>query len=261
MRRSLILLGLLVLATGCITPSEKKAMKGDIFSLQTRLLQVEKQYQVETKEASKSANKRIASTYSDMEKLKKDIREMRGNLDALRMGVITGQMPGASAAEGSVASSLSALNERMDAIEETQKEIVAAVKKAGLKTRKRSRKPAKSLSALEEQFEKKQYNYVVEDSGKLLSGASVEDRSEIQYLQAEALYKLGRMRDAALKFNDLIEASPEAERLRHAKMRMGDCFKNLGDKESAKIYYEEVITEFPDSEEASKSKTQMADLG
>lgn len=264
MRQILVAICLTIFFVGCITPGEKKVMKSDIFSLQTRLLQVEQATEVRSKEAQetgKSANQRIASTYSDIEKMKKDMREVRGTLDALRMGVITGQMPGAAAAEGSVATTLTQLADRLDAIEETQKEIVASVKKAGLKTVKKSRKPAGSVSALQKQFDSKKYKDVIDDAVKLLKEASAEDRQKVGFLQAEALYKIGRMRDAALKFNDLIESSPEADRMRHAKMRMGDCFKNLGDKETAKIYYEEVIAQYPDSDEASKSKARMADLG
>jgi TolA-binding protein len=44
-------------------------------------------------------------------------------------------------------------------------------------------------------------------------------------------------------------------------MRLGDCFRNLGDAGTAKIYYEELIKEFPNSNEASKAKERLAEIG
>jgi TolA-binding protein len=44
-------------------------------------------------------------------------------------------------------------------------------------------------------------------------------------------------------------------------MRIGDCFKNLGDDTTARLYYEELIKEYPKSEEASKARESLAKLG
>ena len=68
---------------------------------------------------------------------------------------------------------------------------------------------------------------------------------ELDYLYAESLFKLGNLKDAAIEFHDFLDSKPPVKYLPHAKMRMGDCYRHLGDKETASIYYEELITEFP----------------
>jgi TolA-binding protein len=69
------------------------------------------------------------------------------------------------------------------------------------------------------------------------------------------------MRIAALKYNEFLESNPPKNYLPLVKMRLGDCFRNLGDAGTAKIYYEELIKEFPNSNEASKAKERLAEIG
>ena len=43
-------------------------------------------------------------------------------------------------------------------------------------------------------------------------------------------------------------------------MRMGDCFRHLGDKATARIYYEEIIQEFGGSSEATEARKKLAKM-
>ena len=83
---------------------------------------------------------------------------------------------------------------------------------------------------------------------------------ELTYLYAESLYKLGSLKDAAIEFHDFIDSKPPVKYLPHAKMRMGDCYRHLGDKETAVIYYEELISEYPKTEEADYAKERLAKI-
>ena len=77
---------------------------------------------------------------------------------------------------------------------------------------------------------------------------------------AESTFKLGRIRDAALHFNDLAEAGSDKKYLRLAKLRLGDCFRYLGDKQTARLFYQDVVTNFADSEEAKKAAEKLEAL-
>src|SRR5690606_37384586 len=82
-----------LLAASCMTPSEKKAMRDDMFNVQTRLLALEQNLVESSKEvrsSGDSAAKRIASTKADMERIERELQQIRGELDALRVGVSTG---------------------------------------------------------------------------------------------------------------------------------------------------------------------------
>ena len=45
------------------------------------------------------------------------------------------------------------------------------------------------------------------------------------------------------------------------QLRMGDCFRHLGDKKTALVYYSELIDRFPKSSEAKQAETHLKRLG
>ena len=263
------ILPLVLLVSGCITSSEKKGMHDDIYNVQTRLLVLEHQLGDTSKKAEtsgESANKRLASTQANLDRIDRQLRELHGDVDALRIGVVTGQMPGSDASqqEGSVAASLTKLNERMDAVEQAQEELVEALKKAGLKrkdaknTKTHKTSSVSDVDGLQKEFDDKHYKQVVDDAPHLIKANKGHAREQASYLLAESYFKLGKIREAALHFNDLVESKPSKKVLPLAKMRLGDCFRHLGDASTAKVYYEELIKEFPRSDEAAKAKERLA---
>jgi TolA-binding protein len=258
------------LAVGCLTPREKKDMQNDIFNTQTRLLTLERQLadtSKETKNSGESTAKRVAGTQAELDRLNRDISSLKGDVDALKVGVESGQMPGSEATEESVAGRLASLSERMEALEQAQEEMLQALRKAGLKTGGGGRAASQSkaignVNDLQKAFDEKKYKQVVEEAPKLAAKVGgADDREEAKFLLAESYFKLGKMKEAALKYNDFLESKPNEKYLPVAKMRIGDCFRHLGDNETAKVYYEELVKDFPDTEEAAKAKERLAEPG
>lgn len=282
LRGSSLVVGCLVVALGgCYTPAKERALKNDIFAIQTRMLQLEQQLVDGTKESAATgevAKRSIASTSSEIERLSKELQRTRGDIDALKIGVTTGQMPGQeTAAEGSLASQIADIKERLAAVEQQQADLIAAMeanakkgpaakgkgddKAKGAKVNDKSGSEVATAAQIKALFEKKKYKQVAEDGPKVLKGAKGKDKEELNYMVAESLYRAGKLRDAALQFNQLLESNPSEKYIPLAKMRMGDSFRHLGDKSTAKIYYEELIAKFPESEEAAKAKERLAELG
>lgn len=257
-----IMLGLVILSLGaCVTPSEKRGMQNDIFNVQTRLLNLERQLSDTGKEAktsSETTQKSVASTQANLDRITRELQQLHGDVDALRIGVVTGKLPGAESQEGSVADTLAKLAERLDAIEQSQEELLQALKKAGLKNSTKKPKALSNAGDLQSAFDDKKYKQVVDEGPKVLKDAKDGDKEQVRFLLAESYFKLGRMREAALKYNDFIDSKPTNKYLPLAKMRIGDCFRNLGDASTARVYYEELIKEFPNSEEAAKAKERLA---
>ena len=225
---------------------------------ETRVLQLEGSVKGGAK-LRVNTSRNLATTGTQIEKLKMEIQKLRGEIDTLRVGVVTGQLPGQeSAQEGSVAQSIAGIDERLNAVEEQQKTLISAIEKAGVKkSKKKSRKPIRSLKALNASFKAKHYKHIAIDAPALLrKSKSSRDKEEVLYLYAESLYKLGRLRDAALKYNEYLEGKPE-EHIAHAKMRLGDCFRHMGDRDTAKIYYEELVSKHPRTAEAEKARERL----
>jgi TolA-binding protein len=270
--------GVLASLAACVTPAEEQQLRDDIFGLQTRVLQMENQLSAQGKEINTATSRQEASVSTRLDKIAIELQRIKGDIDALRIGVTTGQLPGTDPdQEGSVAKTLTLLNERMALVEENQNKIlgvidksVEASKKSGKKDDKAKEKAAKaaekksaSLKSLDDMrtaFDKKKYKAIAEDGEKVLAGLKgKKDKQEATYILAESLYKSGEIREAALKYNDYIESKPK-DNMSLALLRMGDCFKQLGDAETAKIYYQELIQKYGGSAEAKQAKDKLAKL-
>ena len=259
--------------TGCITPQQKKDMDDDIYRLQTRVLQLESNVTTVStarnndQKAGEAHHKSLATTSSDVERLNVEVKRMKGDIDALRVGVQTGQMPGQEAAqEGSMASQMAEIRARLDAIESQQKDLMAAMDNGRAPKKKSSDKDKKETSAssanadpdsLKNAFDRKHYKEVAEDAPSVLKRAKGKDKEEVLMMYGESLMRLGRQKEAAVQFGDLVDLKPGDKQMAIAKLRLGDAFKALGDKDTSKLFYEEVSSKYAGTPEGDKAKKAL----
>ncbi len=256
---------------GCITPAEERQLKDDIYTLQTRLMAMEGQVSNQGKEFTAQSGRTEASMATRLDKLAIEIQRIKGDIDVLRVGITTGQLPGADGMqETSAQKNMTDVLARIDAIEENQNKIIAAIDKA-IETKKPEKKSKdndkkegaeklKSFKDLKSAFDDKNYKSVSESGDKIVEGIKQKKtKQEALFMLAESHYKSGRVRDAALRYNDYLESKP-SENLSFSLLRMGDCFKQLGDTETAKIYYQELIQKHGKSEEAKQAKEKLSKL-
>lgn len=266
--RYMSLLLLILLTSGCVTRAKHAALQNDLFVLKKRMIDIEHRIDagrrdLETKNTT--GNKRIAETQRGIDALENRLQEITGLLDALKVGVITGRYPGLDADHESVASALSELRVRTDNLAETQqtllkefKSLLALYDKRKKVKRSKKRKKIKDLAGLKTAFDRRRYLHVLEDARAVITRTKDEQaRLETMYLLAESTFKVGRIRDAALHFNDLVEAGADKKYLRLAKIRLGDCFRYLGDKATARIFYQDLIDNFADSKEAQQAAEKL----
>jgi len=271
--------GILASLAACVTPAEEQQLRDDIFGLQTRVLQMENQLSAQGKEINTATSRQEASVGTKLDRISIELQRMKGDLDALRIGVTTGQLPGTDPdQEGSVAKTLTQLGERIAAVEDNQNKILGVIDKASESSRKSDKKDDKSkdkgaakatekksaslknLDDMRTAFDKKKFKAIAEEGDKVLAGLkNKKDKQEATYILAESLYKNGDIREAALKYNEFIESKPK-DNMSVALLRMGDCFKQLGDAETAKIYYQELIQKYSNSAEAKQAKDKLAKL-
>lgn len=260
--------GLLVatLLSACVTPQQKKQMDDDIYRLQTRVLELESNLSSSRSSEQKTGetqHKSIASTSSDVERLGIEVKRMKGDIDALRVGVQTGQMPGQEEPQdGSVGAQLAEIQARLEAVENQQKEIIANLERGtpgGKKTA--DKKPQGSAAAdadsLKTAFDRKHFREVAEDAPLVLKKTKGKDREQVLMIYGESLMRLQRPKEAALQFNELIELKPGEKQLALAKLRLGDAFKAMGDKDTSKLFYEEVASKYAGTPEGDKARRAL----
>lgn len=65
---------------------------------------------------------------------------------------------------------------------------------------------------------------------------------------------------AILGLQEYREKNPKGKKIPDATYRMGVCFQELGMKDEAKTFYDEVVAKFPSSNEAKKAKIRLKSL-
>jgi TolA-binding protein len=77
------------------------------------------------------------------------------------------------------------------------------------------------------------------------------------YEIAEELFGKKEFRKAVLAFQKFRDGNPKSKRFAKATLRIGQSFQELGMKDDAKTFLEEVIAKYPASEEAKQAKTLL----
>ena len=250
-------------AQACMTSGDGEEIKLELFRAHKRLLELEHRLDKSGKEVKSKgdqANQRIASASVRQDRLDGEIRQIKGSLDILRRGVITGELPGNQEQADSVAKTLRILGERIVDLEKTQIEILTLLENKRSKKNEKNRKKRKNLnnlSDIKKAFDNKNYLYIAEDASKIIKRTKkAKDKLDLRFYYAESLFKLGRLRDSALLFNELLNEESLGQKAL-VRLRMGDSFRLLGDKKAAEIYYHEVISDFPNSEEAEVAQKHV----
>lgn len=252
-----IFLGLAALS-GCVTREE---YHDDIFNLQTRMLSLEEGGS-KTKSVGEAANQKLASTGVKMEEINAQLRSLQGELDAVKLALKTGRMPGQTDEDPSLGKMIDDLKARVDALEEAQVKMLEIMdKKTASKDKDKDKdKTLKSVSSFKTAFGKKHYTEIAEEwpnAKKVLKG---EELNDVKFIFSESLFKLGRIREAALVYDELSKAKLDKDKTVKVQLRMGDCFRFLGDKKTALVYYHELVQKFPSSSEAEKAKEYIAKI-
>lgn len=260
---------LALLTTSCLSTGTGSARKNELFILKKRVLTLERQLEANRQQrqnSSTTTSKRLATNLKRLDSLEGKIHNMLGLIDALKVGVITGRYPGLEAGSDSIASAITDLQSRAQTIEETQttllkefKTLVSMYGKKKLARKSKKRKRINSLVRLRSSFAKKLYRHVAEDGEAVVVKLEGNERQEALYLLAESTFKVGKIRDAALHFNELVEKG-DSRYATQAKIRLGDCFRHLGDLAMAKVFYQDLIDNHPQSAEADRATAKLESL-
>lgn len=254
----------------CATKNTTTALQSDVFLLKKRVLDVEHELGLARKrDQDKVAitNKRFVSGLQRLDVLEAKLRNMMGLIDALKVGVITGRYPGLDANSESVAGAITDLQMQVEEISTAQdrllkefKSLLSLYNKKKSIRRSKKRKKIANLAGLKTAFSRKRFKHVFEDAQAVAVKLQGKGKEEALYLLAESTFKLGKIRDAALHFNELLELNAEGKYVKTAKIRLGDSFRHLGDTATAKLFYQDLLDNHPKSAEASKAAEKLKSL-
>jgi len=81
-----------------------------------------------------------------------------------------------------------------------------------------------------------------------------------QYWIGEVFYAQGRFPDAIEEFEKVVKLYRNGDKTASAILKIGYAYLSIGENEQGKIYLEEVIKDYPDSQEANLAKGRLATL-
>lgn len=80
------------------------------------------------------------------------------------------------------------------------------------------------------------------------------------FQQAEEQFEQKNWKKAALTYQKFKEANPKSKKVPESIYKMGVCFQELGMKEEAKTFYEELMANYSAAPEAKKARTRLKSL-
>lgn len=75
-----------------------------------------------------------------------------------------------------------------------------------------------------------------------------------QYWIGECQYRMKRYRDALTSFYDVVSNYPFSPKLAAATLKLGQTYDKLGDPEKARLMFDRVVEQYPDSAEAEVAR-------
>jgi tol-pal system protein YbgF len=114
------------------------------------------------------------------------------------------------------------------------------------------------FEAAQRDFNRGNYQLAIagfDDFLKLSPGSDLADNA--QYWKGESYYSLGDMDRAIQEFLKVRDVYPEGDAVAEATLKTGYAFLRKGDSATARRYFETVIREFPDSDEAGLAQDKL----
>lgn len=78
-----------------------------------------------------------------------------------------------------------------------------------------------------------------------------------QYWIGECQYRMRRYRDALKSFHDVASNYPLSPKLAAATLKLGQTYGKLGDLEKARLMFDRVVEQYPDSAEAEVARKTL----
>ena len=95
---------------------------------------------------------------------------------------------------------------------------------------------------------------------KPLSQSKGEQGKKAQFLLAESYFAAKEFATSALEFKEYRDSFPKDGLIPNAIYRQANCFKSMGKKKEARLFYQELIEKYPKHALTAKAKTETKKL-
>ena len=277
-----VLLCLVLLPIGCTHMGSRQTQK-DIYSIQARILHLEQSAKLNRNVSVGKSGADVANANASIQSIGQQMNRLTGEVDTIKAKLSGAYNNVESNDEPSTPLSsdqLSNLERRIAVLEKSQKLILSQLTILGKSqlsaapkprvsapsvSRSKPNKPAAQVKAndydaLKSAYSKENYQGVIDSAQGVLVSTNGARKTMAVYYLADSHYALKSFRKAAINFSDYLEASTNEKRAATAKLKLADCFLQLGDKETARIYLDEIIEKHGKTKEAKLASNLIKSL-
>ncbi len=237
--------------------SKMSSQRGDVEKLQARFDQHEKNYT----ETTRAIRENQANLNADLGAVRDDVRKLRGQMEEMKKES-TGM-----GRNQNMTNRLDDLASRIGNIENSQgigkkepsgqrSEATGGEPSAEVKT-----DPKTSYDACYKLFKNGQYAKAREEFQKFLKQYPKTTYSDnAQFWIGETWYIEEKYEKAIVEYEKVIKGFPTGDKVQDALLKQGLSFQKLGDKASAKIVYQQIITKYPQTNQAKAARAKLSEL-
>jgi tol-pal system protein YbgF len=236
---SLILMGTLLVQTGCLKTRAQLREGSDVYrpNAFSAPLPV-------------YGNEVTGSSYA-VDEMRTEIARLSGRIEELERGK---SLDGRD--DGGPALDILEIERRLSEVERTQIAILRSLRL--VQERMPQRNPNEFLDQAREQIRSKQYREAEKNLNAFLD-ANKEGQfaEEATFLRGEAYFNLEEFRKAIVDYSKFTDDFKGSDWVPEALYKIGLSFAALGMTTDANAFYEELISQFPNSKEASLAKSKL----
>jgi tol-pal system protein YbgF len=263
----LLLPVMMVLIMSCATSSELKNVRTElnrevedkIAALDIRM----RMMQEEQKQAIETMRKGQANTSADMSELREQIQQLRGQVEALQKGAFP-DARGDSAYNKRLEQLAQKINFIENFLEISKKDSYGGTD-GGISPQDSSssdkQSKASQYAAAYQLFKNGNYTKAREAFQSFLTAYPTGEYSDnAQFWIGECYFFEKQYEKAILEYDNVTKKFPSSNKVPHALLKQGLSFLSLGDKASARLLLQQIIKDYPNTNQAKAARAKLQQI-
>lgn len=270
MKRLLLIMSALLVvtgATGCIKTNEDIRLDKELSDLQTQVDLNNQQTNTKIDTEISSIRKNQVDMLSKIDGSHDDIKDLRNRLDILQHSLNNLKLDldlfttTGGTLNTSIEQRISALEVSMTAVEAWMSFSNAYSKKAATThTESVSKQASLSMDDAVKFFKDNKFDQAKPVFEKFSKSSNEKQKARALFYLGEIAYREKDYKTAIVNYGNIVEKHPESHLITSAYFMIGKSFVHLGDNKKAKLFFEELISRYPDDERAKDAKKEMKKL-
>ncbi len=270
MKRSIILISIFLFglaATGCIKTSEDIRLDREMSDLKTQIELNDQQINAKIDTEIESIRKNQVDVLSKLGTANDDVKDLRNRLDILqhRLNNLQQALDLFTTTGGTLSTSI---KQRLSALETSVTAVEAWMSFSSAYSRKTAQHHTESTA--------KQEKLNLDDAVKLFKSGKTEEakpvfeefaksgtavqKARASFYLGETAYRAKDYKTAIANYGIIVEKYPDSPLTKSSYFMIGKSFAMLGDKKNAKLFFDELLSRYPNDKLSKDARKELKKL-